>query len=442
MNTHAYKTQENKSQAAANSFSKQQSDSKSTFQFAGNRPETIAQKEWQKMANNSLQTMQLRAFRNIVGNYSFQKQQPIQKKSPKAIIQRVKTEDVTFNNKINQEADPAVKHFVDNLPKHKLDILVKASKDNPAAFQSAIGSLDGFTGERGWYSFISKIPNRAMASYRVKEQAKKGKLMPTGEATHEQLAEIHAFTQHGDMLNVPLRYQPAWMGPELESRLEELRDGMESLRRVPSRSAAGKIVYSGKAYNMVDFQAKIDGNTGSKVPLSGMVSSTSKLETAKGFVKLTEKWAGSGQKVGVIFRIHSTAGVHIDDLSEWGHHMGPDRHWDAPEAVQVQDEVLMDQGDFIQISEPVKYQEINGMQYYFVDCREPDRSQVSASLLPQMPAALAAPPSAPVIPSQVRKSSHGTMAREGIMPKSPRADKGTRHDPNEYNRKLHPQRWK
>lgn len=361
-----------------------------------------------------------------------------QRSLQKAIVQCVKTEDAAFDNKINSVAVPAVKSFVDHLPPYKISPLVKAAKDNPQAFQTAISSLDGFSGEHGWYTFISKIPNKAMAYHRVKEQAKKGKLMPTGSATDEELAEVHAFTQHGDMLNVPLRYQPMWMGPELQSRHAVLKSGMKSLQKAPSRSAANKTVYSGKAYSLADFQSKVEGNAGSKVPLSGMVSSTSKLETAKGFVKLTGKWAGSGQKVGVIFRIHSTAGVHIDDLSEWGRHIGPVSHWDAPEAVQVQDEVLMDQGDFIQASEPVPYKEINGMQYYFVDCKEPDRAQVTTPPVAQLPVNTPAQ----VLPSRVHRSSHGALAREGIVAKNPRADKGTRHDPNEYDRTLHTQEWR
>jgi hypothetical protein len=98
MNTHTDKTQENKSQSVANTVSQKQSG-ESTFQFEDNRPEAIAQRKLQEMANNSPQVSQLRAFQDMAnknsqakltaqfqsmaGNSSSQKQQPIQKKENK-----------------------------------------------------------------------------------------------------------------------------------------------------------------------------------------------------------------------------------------------------------------------------------------------------------------------------------------------------------------------
>lgn len=96
MNTHADKTQENKSQTVAAETSQMQSGGESTFQFADNRPETVAQMKLQEMANNSPQVSQLRAFQDMANNSprvnqaaqlqsmadnsSSQQQQPIQKK--------------------------------------------------------------------------------------------------------------------------------------------------------------------------------------------------------------------------------------------------------------------------------------------------------------------------------------------------------------------------
>lgn len=68
MNTHADKAQENKSQAVAKSLPKLQSNGESTFQFVDNRPEAVAQRKLQKMANNSPQVSQLRAFQDMVNN--------------------------------------------------------------------------------------------------------------------------------------------------------------------------------------------------------------------------------------------------------------------------------------------------------------------------------------------------------------------------------------
>jgi hypothetical protein len=96
MNTHVDKTQENKSQAVTNAISQKQIGGESTFQFVDNRPETIAQRKLQEMANNSPQVSQLKAFQEMANNspqvnqaaqlqsmadnFSSQQQQPIQKK--------------------------------------------------------------------------------------------------------------------------------------------------------------------------------------------------------------------------------------------------------------------------------------------------------------------------------------------------------------------------
>jgi hypothetical protein len=68
MNTHAEKKQENKSQSVANALSKKNSGSKSTCQFVDNRPEAIAQRKLQEMANNSPRAIQLKSFQEITNN--------------------------------------------------------------------------------------------------------------------------------------------------------------------------------------------------------------------------------------------------------------------------------------------------------------------------------------------------------------------------------------
>ena len=95
MNTHADKTQENKSQTVAAETSQMQSGGESTFQFVDNRPEVVAQRRLQEMANNSQQVSQLRAVQEMAYNSpqanqaaqlqsmadnSSSQQQPIQKK--------------------------------------------------------------------------------------------------------------------------------------------------------------------------------------------------------------------------------------------------------------------------------------------------------------------------------------------------------------------------
>jgi hypothetical protein len=76
MNTHADKTEENKSQSVANGLPKLQSSSGSAFQFADNRPDIIAQRKLQEVADNSIQVKQLKAIQKMTENFS--SQAPIQ----------------------------------------------------------------------------------------------------------------------------------------------------------------------------------------------------------------------------------------------------------------------------------------------------------------------------------------------------------------------------
>jgi len=80
MNTHTDKTQDNKSKSVANEISKRQSGGESIFQFVDNRPEAIAQRKLQEMANNSPQVKRAAQLQAMANNDSAQQQQPIQKK--------------------------------------------------------------------------------------------------------------------------------------------------------------------------------------------------------------------------------------------------------------------------------------------------------------------------------------------------------------------------
>ena len=68
MNTHADKTQENESQSVSSDNSQIQIDGESTFQFEDKRPEAIAQRKLQEMANNSPKVSQLRTFQEMANN--------------------------------------------------------------------------------------------------------------------------------------------------------------------------------------------------------------------------------------------------------------------------------------------------------------------------------------------------------------------------------------
>ena len=77
MHTHADKTQENKSQSVANEIPQMQSGGASTFQFVDNRPEAVAQRKLQGMANNGPQDSQLKAFQDMA-NTSSQMQESLE----------------------------------------------------------------------------------------------------------------------------------------------------------------------------------------------------------------------------------------------------------------------------------------------------------------------------------------------------------------------------
>lgn len=95
MNTHADKTQENKSQAVAKNLPKLQSNDESAFQFLDNRTEAIVQRKLQEAINNSPRVKQLKAYQEMADGSSqveqtaqlqtisdnrYAQQQPIQKK--------------------------------------------------------------------------------------------------------------------------------------------------------------------------------------------------------------------------------------------------------------------------------------------------------------------------------------------------------------------------
>lgn len=135
MNTHADKTQENKSQSVANEVSQMQSVGESTFQFVDNRPEAIAQRKLQEMANNSPRVLQLRSFQEMANNspqakqatqlqamldnYSAQQQQSIQKKEN------------------NTGLPDNLKSGIENLSGYSMDdVNVHYNSDKPAQLQA------------------------------------------------------------------------------------------------------------------------------------------------------------------------------------------------------------------------------------------------------------------------------------------------------------------
>ena len=69
--------------AAAHSVTQKKSNGKQIFGFVDNRPEAIAQRNLQEMANNSPQAKQAAQWQSVANNHSVQQQEPIQKKENK-----------------------------------------------------------------------------------------------------------------------------------------------------------------------------------------------------------------------------------------------------------------------------------------------------------------------------------------------------------------------
>jgi hypothetical protein len=199
-----------------------------------------------------------------------------------------------------------------------------------------------------------------------------GKLGNTGNATEIQLASIHAFTKNGNFLNVPMRYQPLWFGEYNTRAKMHILAGMDELRKVPSRKFIGTVV-SGKAYSRTDFEKMFVNGMGKEHPMAGFLSASRLESVADGFIPKTLEWAGSGEKVGVIRRIQTENGVYIDDISDWGKNLGPANHPDADVRIQVQEEVLMNEGFHLQTANPVPVMQngvqkvVDGIPYYYVD---------------------------------------------------------------------------
>jgi len=68
MNTHADKTQENKSQSFSDSVSLKQNGTEPTFQYTDNRTQSVVQRKLREMADNSQQVNQLKAFHEVANN--------------------------------------------------------------------------------------------------------------------------------------------------------------------------------------------------------------------------------------------------------------------------------------------------------------------------------------------------------------------------------------
>ena len=146
MNTHVDKTQVNKSQPVVNAVSQMQRSSESTFQFVDNRPEIIAQRKLNEMANNSPQTMkaaQLQAIsdnssKSIIQKQGIEEEELLQAKfEPLQMMEEEELLQGKFEPKQKKEnitgLPDQLKSGIENLSGHSMDdVNVHYNSDKPA----------------------------------------------------------------------------------------------------------------------------------------------------------------------------------------------------------------------------------------------------------------------------------------------------------------------
>jgi hypothetical protein len=257
-----------------------------------------------------------------------------------------------------------------------LQIIAKAFKDNPKAFADAVTSFENFAGDRGWYNFWKNQPNKKTSIKDIETMQKENLLLPTGEATIDDLATINAFTVDGGFINTPMRFRPDWIGKMHTEELLQLRSSLNKLFKVKERAVVDQDVFSGRTFSKSEFENVLMNGKGTEVTFKGMVSSSFDENIAREFIKLSSKNVESNVgTVGIIRKIRTKEGVYIDDLSDWGKNMGPKKHADSPE-VMIQEEVVMNEGYFLQTSEPKAiiengiHLEVNGVKYYEIFYKE------------------------------------------------------------------------
>jgi hypothetical protein len=126
MNTHADKTQDNKSQSVANMASHKLDSGESRAPLVDNRPEAIAHQKLQKMANNSPQANKAAQLQSMANNNSAKQQQTIQKKDNSPELRRN-----------NTGLPDNLKSGIENLSGYSMDdVKVHYHSDKPAQLQA------------------------------------------------------------------------------------------------------------------------------------------------------------------------------------------------------------------------------------------------------------------------------------------------------------------
>ena len=134
MRTYADKTQENNSQSVENGEFQMQSSGESIFQFVDDRPEAIAQRKLQEMANNSSKVSQLRALQDMTNNIP----QTLQAAQLQAMADNHSAQQQTVQKKENNTGLPDnLKSGIESLSGFSMDdVKVHRNSDKPAQLQA------------------------------------------------------------------------------------------------------------------------------------------------------------------------------------------------------------------------------------------------------------------------------------------------------------------
>ncbi len=128
MNTHADRTEENKSQSGAAANFQEQHSNAATFQFADHRPETIVNKKLQEMGDKSVQVTQLMAYQEMADT-SKKHAQTLQYAPPTSALSASSNREQPVQRVFHENAEKDALLFKKNDP---------SSASNPAIPQEAI----------------------------------------------------------------------------------------------------------------------------------------------------------------------------------------------------------------------------------------------------------------------------------------------------------------
>jgi len=133
MNTHAEKTQENKSQAVANALS-EKSRSESYLKIVDNRPEAVAQRKLQETINISPRVQQLKVYQAMADNYDSQTAQRKEKLEEETLQGKFEP----IQRKENNTGLPDnLKSGIENLSGYYMDdVKVHYNSDKPSQLQA------------------------------------------------------------------------------------------------------------------------------------------------------------------------------------------------------------------------------------------------------------------------------------------------------------------